>query len=179
MEGGLDQWMCPTGREEYKFYETSSYTKCFAFLKDSKVIWSEAHKYCQNSTLSKTGGLLPGTNEKGELVSVPDKATNDFLESALVKYGIKQIFWTGGAKNSKDVWMWDGSMQPVNYSNWDPHDEDFSIVDTSKTPVVNLIRDKIGFGVDGQWRSRPSSYNEPFICQWTFQSKTLQISLSN
>ena len=171
MEGGMDQWMCPTEREEYKFYETTNYTKCFSFLKDFMVTWTEANKYCQNSTLAKIGEVLPGAFDvNGELVSVPDKATNDFLKSALIEYGIKKIFWTSGAKNSKDIWMWGGSMQPVNFSNWDPHDQYIRLVDTSKTPVVDLKRDKLGFGVDGQWRSLPSSYNKPFICQWTFQS---------
>ena len=117
MEGGTDQSMCPTEREEYKFYETSSYTKCFA--------------------LPKTGG---------ELASVPDKATNDFLETALIEYEIKKILWTGGMMNeSKNAWMWSGEMSPLNFSNWDPHDLDFSFVDTTKTPSVNLKKEKIGF----------------------------------
>ncbi len=161
MEGGTDQSMCPTEREEYKFYETSNYTKCFAFFKDSEMTWSDAQKQCQNAALPKTGG---------ELASVPDKATNDFLETALIEYGIKKILWTGGMMNeSKNAWMWSGEMSPLNFSNWDPHDLDFSFVDTTKTPSVNLKKEKIGFGVDGKWRSLPSVYNHPFICQWTFK----------
>ena len=155
MKGGTDQSMCPTEREEYRFYETSNYTKCFAFFKDSKMTWSDAQKQCKNVALPKAGG---------ELASIPDKATNDFLEKTLIEYGIKKILWTVGLKNeSKNAWMWSGEMSQLNYSNWDPHDLDFGFADK---------KEKLGFGVDGQWRSLPSNFTYPFICQWTFNGIT-------
>ena len=175
MEGGIDQWMCPTDREEYKFYETLNYTKCFAFIKDSGLNWSDAQKYCRNSTLPATGGLLSGAYDKGELVSVPDQATNNFIESVLVGFGIKKLFWTGGMMNdSNEAWMWSDEMShtPWNYSNWDPHDKEFSFVDKSKTPHGVLKKTKLGFRVDGKWNSLPSQFSHPFICQWTYQSIT-------
>ena len=39
------------------------------------MTWSDAQEQCQNAVLPKAGG---------ELASVPDKATNDFLEKALI-----------------------------------------------------------------------------------------------
>ena len=153
MEGGMDQWMCPTERGEYKFYETSNYTKCFRFFKNSQMTWSNAQNNCQLDALLETGG---------ELASVPDKATNDFLETALIEYGIKKIFWTGGMKN-ESTWKWSDEMSSWNFSNWDPHDLDFTFVSGEK--------ERVGIRIDGKWRSLPPEFEYPYICQWTFQSK--------
>ncbi len=77
---------------------------------DLQMTWSDAQKNCQNATLPKTGG---------ELASVPDKATNDFLETALIENGIKNLYWTGGMKN-ESTWMCSDQMSSWNFSNWEP-----------------------------------------------------------
>ena len=169
----MDQWLCHTD-----FYEgatllyTQNCTKCFSFLKDSPKNWTEAQNFCNKD---KVKTVLKGWSHfltQGELATVPDEATNMFLKSAITEFKYEKTFWIGGMKNESNdanAWSWSDDKTSWNYTNWDPHDLDFSLVDTSKTPIEYYQKDRIGYRVDGKWNSLPSSFDYPFICQWTYQ----------
>ena len=110
---------------------------CYKFV-DEKISWTQAEAKC--------------SSEGGNLASVPDEATNNFLVSIAPKRA-----FIGGYKKSDNTWAWsDGS--PWSFSKWykgEPNNHGGS------EEVVELITDY------GAWFDVPRnhSFDRGFICQ--------------
>ena len=77
--------------------------KCYKYL-STKTDRNEGFSSCQSSHINPTTTL----------VSIPDKATNDFLTTLT-----KENAWTGGHRKADGLWGWtDGSLW--TFSNWNP-----------------------------------------------------------
>ena len=79
---------------------------CYKYHSIEKT-WDEARRFCQTNA------------QDGDLASVPDKATNDFLTTLTTEYS-----WIGATdEGSEGTWRWsDGT--PWGYENWSPNNPD-------------------------------------------------------
>ena len=104
--------------------------------------WDEAKAYCKE--------LAPYSN--GNLASVPDQETSDFLHGTLNKGG--GGMWVGGYRHPLEgVWKWtDGTK--FDFSNWD--------IDEPNLPLDNspAIRSQWH-----QWQDRKKIQKHYFVCQ--------------
>ena len=75
---------------------------CFKYF-PLLMSWEDARSYCQENVPYNIG----------DLVSIPDAATNDFLQTLIQDAYI----WTGGFLDANSSWVWsDGT--PWDYTNW-------------------------------------------------------------
>ena len=112
---------------------------CYKY-QSTKLNWNEARSFCQTDA--------PG---KGDLASIHDKATNDFLQTLTTEYS----FLGGTDEGSEGVWRWsDGS--PWDYENWSPGQPDNA---AGRQPYALKYS-------TGKWDDGYAGAN-PFICQST------------
>ena len=118
--------------------------KCYKYI-TSEVSWTEARTTCQTT--------VPAN---GDLASVPDSATNDFLANLTES---TKFTWVGGHQDQSSTWVWsDGT--PWEYVSWystqpgnERGNEDYLVIKQS------------GTWWDGQVNGLPG--NVPgFICQY-------------
>ena len=123
------------------FAETGKCYKYFA----SEVSWTEARTTCQTT--------VPAN---GDLASIPDSATNDFLANLTES---TKFTWVGGHQDQSSNWVWsDGT--PWDYVSWystqpgnERGNEDYLVIKQS------------GTWWDGQVTGLPG--NVPgFVCQY-------------
>ena len=124
---------------------------CYKHFSATKT-WINARSYCRS---------LAQTN--GDLVSIPDQATNQFLTTLSTDNS-----WTGASDAaSEGSWTWsDGT--PWGYESWlqgEPNnsgDQDYGTINH--------------YGA-GLWDDLQGTYHKPFFCQYDLGEK-LQKSLS-
>ena len=80
---------------------------CYKYFSDEKY-WAEARRFCLS--------VAPGN---GDLASIPDQATNDFLTTLT-----SEESWIGATDaGSEDDWRWsDGTAW--GFTNWSPNNPD-------------------------------------------------------
>ena len=121
--------------------------KCYKHF-TSSVSWAEARHLCQYN--------FP--NKKGDLASVPDQVTNDFLDKILS--GVTKGVLIGGYKDPVNgQWKWsDGTpfSWPPN-SIQDNQDRELAVLRT------NYKVDKNGPGV---WKDSLVSRSASYVCQY-------------
>ncbi|XP_013416329.1 uncharacterized protein LOC106177921 isoform X2 [Lingula anatina] len=99
------RYTCPKNLEPN--YQTFTYRDhCYQFV--TKEEWrSTARDYCRKY--------------QGQLIEIPDQSTMDFVIDVLnkkLKWGVNGV-WNGATDQREEgVWKWDGSGNPVTYSNW-------------------------------------------------------------
>ncbi|XP_013395626.1 macrophage mannose receptor 1-like [Lingula anatina] len=99
------RYTCPQNLEPN--YQTFTYRDhCYQFV--TKEDWrSTAREYCRKY--------------QGHLIEIPDQSTMDFVIDVLnkkLKWGVNGV-WNGATDQREEgVWEWDGSDNPVIYSNW-------------------------------------------------------------
>ena len=104
---------------------------------ESVQSWNNAKRSCQDN--------------KADLASITDKATNIFLTSLT-----KKRSWIGGFLDSDKKWKWtDGSRW--GYTNWYPGEPNNLGGKQDKLIII-------GGGV-GKWDDYDEKYKKSFICQ--------------
>ena len=110
--------------------------RCYLLSKET-ASWDDARKACQGT---------PGA--KGDLATVADQQTMDFIEKNLK---ISSNTWIGGEKVSEE-WSWaDGTAW--NYTNWrssEPDNDDGLYLESNH-----------------MWYDYPKSYTLYYICQYS------------
>ncbi|XP_016375363.1 galactose-specific lectin nattectin-like [Sinocyclocheilus rhinocerous] len=128
---------CPTGWEKFG-------TKCFKFFSDLKP-WAAAEKQC--------------VDLGGNLASIHNQLTHNFLKTFLKKYANKiPRTWIGAHDATKDyVWFWsDGSK--FEYSDWHTGEPNGKINE-------NCV--EMGYGAEQRWNDAHCNTLLSFICSKT------------
>ena len=133
--------MCREG-EDYFAHNN----KCYKF-QTTKLSWSDARKSCQA--------------DGGDLASVVDKETNDFIKN--LTRGI--YTWIGGYRvvDDQDVWGWtDGSVW--SYENWASGHPD-NCQGTQDVVAMN-------WGQPGQWGDswNQTTDQQSYVCQYPIRA---------
>ena len=126
---------------------------CYKY-QSTKLPWTEARAYCQD--------LSAG----GDLASVPDQATNDFLRKHVTTVPTVPS-WIGATdEGSEGSWRWsDGSAW--GYENWAPGNPD-NFNSNQHHALFNW-----GQG-SGLWDDADDYWAYPFICQSTSREYEFQ-----
>ena len=108
------------------------------------MTWAEARSFCQTDA--------PG---EGDLASIHDKATNDFLTTLTTEYSL-----IGGTdEGSEGVWRWsDGSSW--DYENW--HSGEPNNAGGGQQVALKVAQK---YTDTGTWDDGYDYRNYPFICQ--------------
>ena len=78
--------------------------KCYKAFHLVKI-WTEAENYCKEQGLN------------GDLASIPNIETQNFMQSFVTSAMIENGLWIGGQKNPSGEWSWsDGNIW--SYENW-------------------------------------------------------------
>ena len=96
---------CPPG---WKLFDHTTMTRCYKYFSGHRN-WGDARATCQ-------GSLFSG----GDLASVPDQDTNDFLFSDEITNGRRS--WIGGQRVGVE-WTWNDGT-PWDFENWSPGEPD-------------------------------------------------------
>ena len=136
--------------------------RCYRHYAETKS-WTSARLHCQTS--APGSGASAGRHARsvgevrGELASIPDQATNDFL----AELHSASAAWVGGtdavAEGSPDGgWIWtDGT--PWHYTSWAPGQ-----------PNHKHGQDYLKFS-DGSWNDLKNSNKRTFFCQYTGETE--------
>ena len=105
--------------------------------------WEDARSYCQENVPYNIG----------DLVSIPDAATNDFLQTLIQDAYI----WTGGFLDANSSWVWsDGT--PWDFTNWLEGEPDNG----------DGVQTHVAFNVDstGRWDDEFVGSEKSFLCHY-------------
>ena len=120
--------VCPSGWPYFNWH-------CYKYIKEPFNSWKEARAHC-----SSNGGY-------GDLASVPDQKTNNFLVSL-----ISSRAFIGGSQDSSGQWSWtDGS--PFTFTHWAPGNP------SGDGKVLEMVNE------DGTVNDLPDSAQRSAICQ--------------
>ena len=123
---------------------------CYKFV-PTRTSWSGAFSTCRSAT----------SNPSVNLVSIPDKATDDFLSSKVIKSRWWTEVWTGGYRASGQ-WLWLDGSRWTGYQNWYPGNPSGGAEDK-----LELIGSS-GRGM--RWNDGRNSYRRGAVCQYTPES---------
>ena len=115
---------------------------CFKYF-PLLMSWEDARSYCQENVPYNIG----------DLVSIPDAATNDFLQTLIQDAYI----WTGGFLDANSSWVWsDGT--PWDYTNWLEGEPDNG----------DGVQTHVAFNVDstGRWDDEFVGSEKSFLCHY-------------
>ena len=123
------------------------------------------NKMCYISKINRDRKGWPGARELcqtlgGDLASVKDEKTNEFLKSTMMKGGVKQ-FWLGGVYSHVDAkWKWSDE------STWDLEFADGKFAD-GKPNHTDENDDYLMLNmVTGEWIDVPRrEAKKPYFCQ--------------
>ena len=127
--------VCPSGWPYFNW-------NCYKYFEET-LSWKEARDHCMNNG--------------GDLASVPDQKTNNFLLTL-----ISSRAFIGGTRNSSGQWSWtDGS--PFTFTHWAPGNP------SGDGKVLEMVND------DGTINDLPDSAHRCFLCQ---QNATMLLQIS-
>ena len=140
----------------------SSHTnKCYKHFSSPQLPWDEARASCMSVT-SSTASASSGSNvattastaassaSNGDLASIPDEATNEFMKQQFSK----DKGWIGGHLDSDGNWAWsDGT--PWSYTAWGDGSPDNPI---GNIPVT--LKEKSGL-----WSDVKQKFVRSYFCQ--------------
>ena len=131
MKSSTYHFVCQCADEYWQFtYHTNKYYKRFG----DESTWDKGRNSCQKEC------------DNGDLASIPDQTTMEFINS---NFGGDNV-WIGAEYNS-GAWSWSDGTNWI-YTNWNE----------------GLDSDKSGFGVElsfGGWKKTDKSTLKNFICQ--------------
>ncbi len=89
---------------EWTYFEHTE--MCYRYYWTMKN-WIDSLAFCKSET----------TNPSANLVSIPDKTTNDFLLNSMTNTEFNTEVWTGGFKENGH-WVWSDGSQWTGWTNW-------------------------------------------------------------
>ena len=140
--------VCPYGWTEYE-----PWNKCFRFFA-TKTSWLKAQTDCRNNG--------------GDLASIEDQATNDFITGTIlgnVPDSYHQVFiggWQFKEKGySADHWAWVDGIKMFGYSNWADNP-----VDGGSENCMSMLMKNDAWNVRGKWNDVSCNRKDwfPYIC---------------
>ena len=136
----------------------SSHTnKCYKHFSSPQLPWDEARASCMSITSASSGSNAATTastavpsESNGDLASIPDEATNEFMKQQFAK----DKGWIGGHLDSDGNWAWsDGT--PWSYTAWGEGSPDNPI---GNIPVT--LKEKSGL-----WSDVKQKFVRSYFCQ--------------
>ena len=120
---------------------TPNIARCYKHFPEEKT-WTDARSFC-----------LSVGQTNGDLASIPDHTTNEFLTTLSTK-----ISYIGASDlNLKGTWIWtDGT--PWNFEKWAPGQPD------NNNGPQNFVT--INYHGVGLWDDDTETYPRPFFCQY-------------
>ena len=115
---------------------------CYKFF-DLLLTWEDARAYCQDNVPYNVG----------DLASIPDAGTNDFLQNLIQDAYI----WIGAFRDENSTWVWsDGT--PWGHTAW--YD--------GQPNNGGGIQTHVAFNVDssGQWDNEHKGNEKTFLCHY-------------
>ena len=121
--------------------------RCYKHFPETKT-WMNARSYC-----------LSVAQTNGDLVSIPDQATNEFLITLSTVHS-----WIGASDAaSEGSWTWsDGT--PWGYESWGEGEPN----NVNNEDYGHMWYDHSGAG---RWNDLPGTFNLPFFCQYDLGEK--------
>ena len=117
--------------------------KCYKHV-PTKTTWPDAWASCQK--------LAPS----GNLASIPDKTTNDFLTKLA-----NDKFWTGGFQASSGKFVWMNGDQWTGYTSWAPGEPT-----GGSNQYIEVHTESTGEWRPGMWNDAISSDKLGAMCQY-------------
>ena len=133
---------------EYKCINEWTYfahtKRCYRYYTTMKD-WQGALNFCKSETAKWMDA---------NLVSIPDKTTNDFLLNTMTNTEFWTEIWTGGSIQNGQ-WVWSDGSEWTGWTNW-----------SNGNPSGGSEDHLEFYGQTGQWNDGQQSYQRRILCQY-------------